>query len=177
MTRHAAIAAAFAGAGLVGFVTGAQAATTTHLTIEGTKQGIFKGDCAGDASKQKICALAFHFGVHVPTASTGLVTGKRQYDALVITKSVGDSSVQEFQALVTSEAIKTVTLEVLQTNPDGTQTVAYRIKLTNAFVTSLTQAEEPGAGATATAATENVAFSFQRITVESPRLSATDTGR
>ena len=111
------------------------------------------------------------------TTSTGLATGKRQYDALVITKSVGDASVQEFEALVTNELIKTVTLEILQTNADGTQTVAYRIKLTNAIVTSLTQAEEPGPGATATAATtENVSFSFQRISVESPRIMATDTG-
>ena len=152
------------------------------VSIKGTKQGQFKGESPRQSAQDKVEALSFSFEVASPRdAATGLASGKRTYKPLQITKQIGASSPQLFQALTTNEVLKTVTLEFMKTNPSGEEYVYYTIKLTNATIASLRQhtAGDDGTGGTGgtggsksasaadTLQLEDVSFSFQKIEIES----------
>lgn len=163
MLRYARVAAAIV---LVGIVPAARSASEFTVHIEGSKQGVFKGDCAQERLRTDICALRFHYDVMIGRAAhTGLTAGRVQHGPVVITKQVGASSPQLYQALLTSERLKTVVIEFRKTTSEGVEVVDYRIKLTDAFVVSLTQSTEKTG--TELAFLEDVAFSFRTISEES----------
>ena len=155
------------------------AAQPILVSINGMKQGQFKGESPRQSAQDKVEALSFSFEVASPRdAATGLASGKRTYKPLQITKQIGASSPQLFQALTTNEVLKTVTLEFMKTNPSGEEYVYYTIKLTNATIASLRQhtAGDDGTGgggggksasAADTLQLEDVSFSFQKIEIES----------
>jgi len=90
--------------------------------------------------KDKIIGLGFRDAVSATIAATsGAVTGKRQYSPIVFTKQWGPSSPQFLQALVTNEILTTVLFEFLKASPTGVQSVYYTIKLTGARVTQVQQ--------------------------------------
>jgi type VI secretion system secreted protein Hcp len=111
-----------------------------YVSIEGTKQGQFKGEIGGTVHKDKMLGIAFNFGITVPRdPATGLATGKRQYKPLVIIKEWGAASPQVLTALVTSENLKTVLLEFVRATVEGTEEVFHTIKLTNATIVDVQQ--------------------------------------
>jgi type VI secretion system secreted protein Hcp len=147
-------------AALVALSGGARAAAADRITvtIEGAKQGVFKGDRTG-----KISATAFGLESKSPTdAASGRASGKVHNLPVTITKEIDAASPQIFQALCTNEPLKSVTIELYATGPDGKETAVQVVRLTNASVAGLRQSLDPGAGASA-GPREEVSFAYQSI--------------
>jgi type VI secretion system secreted protein Hcp len=151
------------------------AASSFDVTIEGTKQGRFKGERGkGD----KIAGLAFHYDVKSPRdAATGMASGKRQHGAITFTKAIDSASPQIFQALIGNEVLKSVLFEFRSTNANGEEMVFYQMTLTNASIGEVEQyAGAPGlvttteakhSGASDSSPLEDVSLTFQKIEVQS----------
>ena len=148
------------------------AASSFDVTIEGTKQGRFKGERGkGD----KIAGLAFHYDVKSPRdAATGMASGKRQHGAITFTKAVDSSSPQIFQALIGNEVLKSVLFEFRGTSADGQEMIFYQMTLTNASISEVEQyagmsgtAEARQSGASDGSPLEDVSLTFQKIEVQS----------
>src|ERR1051325_3861520 len=107
------------------------AADNITVSVKGAKQGQFKGESMRDKGGDKIQVIAYSFEVTSPRdAASGMASGRRQYKPLEITKELGASSPQFFQACATNEVLPTVVLEFTRTNPNGEMFVYYTIKLT-----------------------------------------------
>jgi type VI secretion system secreted protein Hcp len=141
-----------------------------YVTIDGAKQGAFKGEGSTPATKSKIIGLAFSYGVTSPRdPATGLPTGKRQHAPVAFVKAWGAATPQIFQACTTNEVLKSVLFEFLETLPDGKEAVAFAITLTNAAVSAVTL-EIPGPPAVPAGATQElqeVSLTFQKIEIRS----------
>lgn len=117
-------------------------ALTATITVTGAKQGPF--------SKKPIPITAVSHEILSPRdPASGLPTGKRQHEPIVITKSIDASSPLFLDALVNNENLTTVQLTIQIDGQD-----AYTIKLTNA---SISDYQQHGA-------TETYAFTYQKIT-------------
>ena len=111
-----------------------------YVTIQGKKQGQFKGESLREREKGKIPALRFVYEVKSPRdAATGQASGKRQHSPITITKEWGAASPQLFQALVMIEGLESVLFEFIQTGTEGAEEVYYTINLTNATIANLKQ--------------------------------------
>ena len=144
-----------------------------RVTIEGAKQGHFKGDNPAH-EKEGISALKFSQEIGSPRdAATGVASGKRQHKPIVITKLLGPSSPELFEAIATNEVLKTVLIEFSHSNAGGGLEVYYTVKLTNASISSIRQyTEESKIGMTMQL--EEVSLTFQKIEVQ--HLGAKTTG-
>lgn len=132
-----------------------------YLQVKGQKLGVIKGGSPAPKRQDWIDVLGFDYGVKAPRdLATGLATGKRQHQPLKITKALDKSTPLLFQALVTNEVLSEVTLEFVRTQPDGTEAVVYRIKLTNAGLSEIHQYDEGRAGQQPY---EELSFVFQKI--------------
>ena len=90
-----------------------------YVSIEGTKQGKFKGESTREAHRDKIPALAFSYEVTSPRdVATGQASGRRQHGPVTFVKAWGAASPQLFQALTTNEVLKTVLFEFVGTNAE-----------------------------------------------------------
>lgn len=157
---------------LLFIVTPAFAAVSILADIDGTKQGRFKAD-----SPKGIAATKLIYEVKSPRdMATGQASGRRQYGPLCITKEVGASSPQFFQATVTNEVLKSALFRFMRTNPNGEEYVYYSLKLTNATVSNYKQMSgyaDPSVTSAKTTSLydthnqEEVCFTFQRIEVQS----------
>jgi type VI secretion system secreted protein Hcp len=84
--------------------------------------------------------LKFSYGVVSPRdVYTGLVSGKRQHNPIVITKEPGAASPQIFSALVTNEVLKSVVIQFLRPNAEGVNEVQQTISLTNGSISDFRQ--------------------------------------
>lgn len=146
-----------------------------YVTIEGTRQGAFKGESVREAHSSKIAGLSYRHEITSPRdVATGQASGKRQHGPITITKEWGASSPQIFQALVTNEVLKSVLFEFFHTTPDGLEEVYQTVKIVDATVSKLSQMTGTGesAGSSKTTATydthelEEVSFTYRRIEVE-----------
>lgn len=132
------------------------------IKVEGAKQGWFKGEGrrmqAGGMEGNK-----FFYEVKSPRdIATGQASGKRQYTAVTITKPSGAATPQIFQACISNEVLKTVTIQFERTNPNGESYVFYTVKLTNGTVSNFRQyIDDRGE------LVEDVSFTFQKIEVAS----------
>jgi type VI secretion system secreted protein Hcp len=144
-----------------------------YVTIEGTRQGAFKGESIREAHSNKIAGLAYHHAIKSPRdVATGLASGKRQHGPITITKEWGAASPQLLQALCTNEVLKSVLFEFFHTTPDGQEEVYHTITLTNATVSAIEYTTGIGDNSKTTSAydtheLERVSFTYQRIVVES----------
>ncbi len=142
-----------------------------YVTIEGTKQGVFKSESPREKHAGKIPGIAFHYNVKSPRdVATGQASGKRQHGPVSMVKEWGAASPQLFQALTTNEVLKSVLFEFIRTNANGEEQVAYTIKLTNATVSEIdSYLDATGKASTShdTHELEKVSFTFQKIEVES----------
>jgi type VI secretion system secreted protein Hcp len=141
-----------------------------YITIEGTKQGRFKGESPRDPNKSEITGYSYAVSSQRDLVS-GLITGRKAAGVLTIGKRIGASSPQLFQALTTNENLKSVFLEFTRPDANGAEVVYYTLKLTNAVVTKINQhagaLDSENLQATASALSEEVSFSFERIEIES----------
>lgn len=147
-----------------------------YVTIEGTKQGKFKGESLRDAHKAKLGGLAYTHEIKSPRdIATGMASGKRQHGPITFTKEWGASTPQIFQALVTNEVLKSVLFEFFHTTPEGVEEVYHTVKLTNATISNVryTTGKGESASTAKTQATydthelEDVSLTYQKIDVES----------
>lgn len=153
----------------------AQAAYIARVSIEGTKQGWFRGEGPGKATNPATLPLVnFKYELVVPRdPASGLPTGARQHKPVVITKEWGAATPQLLQALVTNEILKSVLIEFVQTNAGGQEYVYYTVKLTNASIMSLrryTRAGDQGGQHASTGdhvQLEDISFTFQKIELTS----------
>jgi type VI secretion system secreted protein Hcp len=138
-----------------------------YITIEGTKQGKFKGSSNIKGREDAIEIQSYRLGVSAPRdVSTGQASGKRQYQAISFKKPVDASSPQFMTALTTNEVLKTVKIEFYgPDNHSGEERVYQTVTLTNASLKSWTQdfENESGGGDDL----ELVELVFEKITLES----------
>lgn len=147
-----------------------------YVTIEGTRQGAFKGESVREAHSNKIAGLSYRHAIKSPRdISTGQASGKRQHGPISITKEWGAASPQLFQALCTNEVLTQVLFEFYHTTPDGQEEVYHTVTLTNATVSAIEYMTgmDDNSGSSKTTTTydtheiERVSFTYQRIVVES----------
>jgi type VI secretion system secreted protein Hcp len=121
-----------------------------YISIEGQKQGKFKGESGRRApsgegtdngrglGRDKIAGVRFVSEASSPRdVATGQASGKRTHKPILITKEWGAASPQLFQALVTNENLKSVLFEFVKTNAQGEEEIYHTIKLTNAAVSNI----------------------------------------
>lgn len=136
-----------------------------YVTIEGSKQGRFKGESGRVNAKGRIEGLTFSSEVASPRdAATGQASGKRIHSPITFTKQWGAASPQLFRAAVTSEVLKSVLFEFIGTDKAGKEMVFETVKLTNASIADLkrTLDEHTAEGARGI---EQVALVFQKIEI------------
>jgi len=151
------------------------AAFSSHLFAEeifvtavGLKQGPFAGEVFMKGFENKIRAVGFSH--ELLTA-----TGQRQHKAIVITKRVGESSPQFFQAWVNNEPFRTLVIDFVDAEGVGaasTRRLVYQITLQNAVVVRIAQRLDPAATpvpAGGPAHLEEISLAYQGITVSSPK--------
>ena len=146
----------------------ADAAYEFYVTIEGTKQGKFKGESMRKGLEGEIPGVRFQYTVASPRdIASGQASGKRQHQPIVITKQWGISSPQIFQACVTNEVLKSVVIEFVRTNPQAQEYIFQIIRLTNSTITQIRQYAnvanpvEPAYPV----GLEDIAFIFQKIEI------------
>lgn len=145
-----------------------------YVTIEGTKQGMFRGEY-----KNRIMGLAFGYEVISPRDATlGQATGKRRHQPIWFVKEWSPVSPQIFQALVTNEVLKSVLFEFYQKTPAGIDELYFTINITNASFSGMRFLKgNDGVGSTClvpgaslagnSKELEVVTLTFQRIEIES----------
>ncbi len=106
----------------------AMAAFDTYMTINGTKQGRFKGE----AMSEKIAVTNVSHDVKM---ASGMTTGRRQHGAITIRREVDAASPKLFQALSTNEVLGDVTI-VFGNAGAGEKKAVRTVTLTNARITA-----------------------------------------
>src|SRR6202521_2676249 len=139
----------------------APAHVTLYVKVVGKKQGTFKGDgLTSRAHLDQMLASAFDYGLVSPRdLATGQASGKRQHKP-VVTKEWGPSMPQFLEAAATNEQLTKVTMEFWDTDNRGVQRVHFVVTLTNASVAEVRQRLANDL------LTEDLSFTFQKITVE-----------
>ncbi len=150
-----------------------------YVTVEGMKQGTFKGESSVDKLKNKIELTGYEMEIISPRdAATGMASGRRVRQPITIHKLYGAASIQFYQAISTNEQLKSVTIEFYKTNPDGTEKLDYSIKLTNASISSFKQSS--GTASVLPAGSprgliDEIKFSYQSIELSNPSAGITAT--
>jgi type VI secretion system secreted protein Hcp len=106
----------------------AMAAFEAYMTINGTKQGRFKGE----AMSERIAVMSVS---HDARMASGKMTGKRQHGLITITREIDKASPMLMQAMKTNEALNDVTIVFLGSGA-GAGKVAQTINLRNAIITA-----------------------------------------
>ncbi len=137
-----------------------------YVTVEGAKQGRFKGESTRKGHEGKVPGISFHYNVKSPRdAASGQASGKRQHSPVTFVKEWGASTPQFFQALFTGEPIRTVLFEFVRTSADGREVVFQTVKLSNAAIVEVDEtASEPKSQSPSD--TDKISFTFQRIEIE-----------
>ena len=104
-------------------------ARTFYVSVDGAKQGIFKGD----PPKSKIQGSGISYEVKPGQA------GRPQAQSLVITREASGASLQFFAAVFTNEVLKSVILDFYRVSANGTEEVYQSIKLTNVTISHIKQ--------------------------------------
>lgn len=144
---------------------------TIILSAEGTKQGKFKGESNRVKFADKSEINGYLQEVTSPRdAGSGLATGKRIYQPIIILKQSGAASPQFFQALTTNEILKKVVIDFYKADPSGIEQNHYSIILDNVTVTGYKQfigpLENEKFNPANTVLYDEIKLIFQKITVE-----------
>jgi type VI secretion system secreted protein Hcp len=138
-----------------------------HVSIQGKKQGQFKGEATQTARKDKwIQGLRFYS--QADFVVTGQTLGKRTHSPITFTKEWGAASPQIYTALATHEELPSVVFEFTKTNQMGVEYVYQTITLTNAVIVSVKQyiGVSMGGDPPNGYPLEDVSFVFQKIDIE-----------
>lgn len=103
-------------------------------------------------------SLSLGYTSEIAPSGSGAGAAAGRAGPLVVTKALDASSPILARLLLTGKRIETVTVELV---PSGSRTVKYRIVLTNAFVTSLSQTHAEGLDQV----DEAVEFRYAKVTI------------
>src|SRR5690349_2681654 len=93
--------------------TSTHASADAFLAMSGKRQGAIKGECKSTGHVDEITVVGWQWGLSAPTAvGTSQTTGRRVYEALVITKHIDAASTKLMAALATNEEIKSAKLSL-----------------------------------------------------------------
>jgi len=130
---------------------GTDSPTAMLMEVKASKQGVI----VGASPDGRIPVLMLHHLITAPRdAATGLATGKRIHQQLVISKAVDKSTPGLYAALTTNEMLPKVTIKWYR----GSENY-FITELANAVISSIEV--QPG---TPSGQVENVSFSYQQIT-------------
>jgi type VI secretion system secreted protein Hcp len=136
-------------------------AETVFMTARGSRQGDIQGGVTQRGREGSMQCTGFTSAIASPRdAASGLATGRRQIEPIRCTKRIDRASPQLLSALLTNEVLTNVTFRFLQRAPNGAETVAYTVALTNASVASVRQFLDPDG-----LAQEEVSLAYQQGTV------------
>lgn len=169
--------AAMVGLLLVGSLS-ALAESHIRITVEGNKQGKFKAE--GEA-RGETAVLRYEYAITSPRdASSGKATGKAQHSPVTITKQLGISSPQFYEACVNNEELKSVLIEFYESGPSGKEYVYYTVRLTNANVSRIFQYTDvppvPGQPPQ-NVDLEDISFTFQKIEISTNDNNTVGSGK
>jgi len=162
------------------YALGASAAYEFYMSIQGSKQGKFKGESTREAWKEWAPCVSIDFTAEsAMDPARGMPSGRVQNSPITIIKEWGESSPQILQAIATNEVLKEVRFSFIHRTKDGVEEVYFTITLTNAmivkhhiYVPLATSAQQ---STSATQELEDVSFVFERMTVENKISKITTT--
>jgi type VI secretion system secreted protein Hcp len=144
-----------------GGITQASAAVGVRISMKvtGTKQGAFKGDDnATGHAVGTINVTNYQFELNSPRdPASGLPTGKRQYEPLLVTHLMGGSSPEFLSAEADNEALTSVVINFYRIGRDGKEVNYYRVTLMKATVSQVRQYTG------GTDVLEDDSFTFQKV--------------
>ena len=140
---------------------------TKYLKIHGQKSGDITGGVTVHGKEGTIAVIAVEHAIVSPRdQATGLATGKRMHSPLVIVKHIDKATPLLYNSLVSNENLPTVELDYWKTAPDGTESIYFKIKLTNANIASIKQTNlnsQADPHVDMFGEYEQVAFTYQKI--------------
>ena len=144
---------------------------TITLTAEGTKQGKFKGESTKSKFPDRIDIYGYVQEVTSPRdVATGMASGKRNHQPIILLKQSGASSPQFFQALTNNEILKKVVIDFYKNDATGAEINYYSVTLENVIVSGYKQFVGPLENEKFNPANnilyDETKLSFQKITIE-----------
>lgn len=137
------------------------AAEPVYLTVRGQKQGDIKGDVTQRGREGSMEVLKLELGSN----GSG---GARKWDSLKIMKRVDVATPNLLTAYFTNETLTNATLKLWRPAVNGVEEQYLTISLTNAQIVSDRIVNDATTSATQAPAVEEIAFTFQKITVTYP---------
>lgn len=115
-----------------------------NMTVTAADGTVFKGDgTAPRSAGGVITVLAYNYELDAPTtigsATGGAGVGKVVHKPVTITHVMGASSPEFLGAAASGERLKSVVINFSRSTAQGTDTVYYKVTLTDAFVTTVHQ--------------------------------------
>ena len=146
-------------------------ALNAYLKLAGQKSGEIKGSVTQKGREGKIMVIAVSHDVLTPRdPASGLPTGRRQHQPLIVTKEVDAASAPLHQVQASNETFKEWELQfwapqLRATSGTGVEVQSFTIKLANAAIASI-HTEMPNTkhpDLVRFETFEEVAFTYQRI--------------
>ncbi|OOG77491.1 type VI secretion system tube protein TssD [Algoriphagus sp. A40] len=147
-------------------------ALSSYLVVKGQNQGQFKGGSIQKGREGWIEIIAYNHEIQSPyDSSSGMATGKRQHQPLIVWKEIDQSTISLFQALIDNELLTTVELKNFSQNKLGTvggagkEVLSYSITLTNARMVGIKSAmlNNKNPELTRYERTEEISFVYEKI--------------
>lgn len=151
-----------------------------HMELEGENQGKIEGSVAMQGRENTILVEAMQHEIYIPRdPQSGLATGKRVHNPLIITKVFDKSSPKLYQALCTGEHMKEVVIKWYRIDPSGMEEHYFTTTLEDAIVVSM-RPNMPNCLDPATESfshMEDVAFTYKKVkwTWEADGIEAEDS--
>jgi type VI secretion system secreted protein Hcp len=157
----------------MGLERGRRAADITML-VEGQKQGKLKGGSPKKGRTDLFDLWEVYHGIASPRdAATGMPSGRRVHNAVVVAGETVGGVAQLYTAIFTNENLKKVKIDFYRTNKaDGTQKVYYTIEMKNAALTELENLQDETGRPNFRA---SIGYEEITITWADGNLTATDT--
>lgn len=144
------------------------------LKIDGAKQGPIKGEASDARHPGEIDVMSWSWGMDSPSDAFGNATARTSFDQLRIVKHVDSATTALMSALRNNELVKKAVLTVRKAS--GAEALEYfRITIEKARL--IHHHVRGGEGAKESELTEELAFSFQKVTVEYVPQGKTGSGR
>jgi type VI secretion system Hcp family effector len=113
-----------------------------YVTITAAKSGQIKGSSTNNENKGKIECIGFSYSVKSPrdaSSGSGMATGKTIFGNIVIVKYFDNATPLLMQAALSNEALISVIIEFYKKGMDGKLILSQTIKLSNAFISQISQ--------------------------------------
>lgn len=141
-------------------------ALSAYLKLTGKSQGSIQGPVTEAGREEMIEVFGWNHAIISPLdTTTGMARGRRQHNAITITKPIDRTTPSLMRAFVTNEPFTSWTLEIWQTDMTGMMSCQFRIELANAVINSVTmeQLNNQHPEHAAIGVREHMSFIYQKI--------------